>query len=183
MLRILTNHVRNRKTKPNVNLEDPCTFKFYFHLKSDNVWYLYHDDGPSPGVHTCCRILSRNTEKKTSLMSSEEMELAQLCFNIGVSTSVAVAIVTEGSDLDNFIHPKQISYLKSKTIADLHSIMNQQGQSSADRLINTLKNRCDVNYLLLTHKIDGNEGKYISISGKGRPPNEVNANEGLLLVS
>ena len=26
-------------------------------------------------------------------MSSEEMELAQLCFNIGVSTSVAVAIV------------------------------------------------------------------------------------------
>ena len=43
-----------------------------------------------------------------------------------------------------------------------------------------LDDRGDINYLLLTHTIVGNQSQYLSFSGKGRPSKEVDANDGML---
>jgi len=148
--------------------EDCCPFYFVIFLNSDNHWYLklsHHQlaNGNTPGTHWGHAQLSTGEVKgsTTNLLSDELEELH--CYNKAhLSSSVAAHLLSEISDFQWL--PIKISYVNSK--ANQLAAGLTPHVSSADKLVEYLKTRDGISYMILTDH--ANSGLLVT-RGKGCP--------------
>ena len=127
-------------TKRVTDPDGVCPFHLIIFLSSDNHWYLSTRSGNEPPDvhvgHPC--IDSCHMKTHLSLMGLEEKELRRQCEEAGVKDTETASLLSQrsGEEWD----PAQMRYLSKKETDLVHGLTADA--SSADRLIESFKQRC-----------------------------------------
>jgi MULE transposase domain len=155
---------RQVSSKKQSNKEDSCPFRLIIYLHkvdgspSSNRWFLARLPSTKCSTAGChnghFQLDPEDLRISTSLMTTDNKELAKQCAQLHFSSSHTAALVAVRDELGLAWDAKQIAYLTRKERRQ-QSVLSSHA-SSADELIASFNKRTDVSYCMISYdRCDG----------------------------